>query len=362
MDLSFFDRVKYITVHSPNAFSEQDIAQMLRFDYTKLSAINTCPRWGIMRYEHHKTMALSKRQMALEAGHAAHEVFAAHRLYHVLRYQSTSAEEYERVVAYGTTLFPNGRMADMLDQIKPGEDDRLNMMNFCLQALYNGGFYDDPDNRRKSLTEVENTVIHYMDKYGWRKEFVYVTPTFIGIEVPVNLIVVLHSEDEETLPVQFVGKIDGVHFNPHTGRLRIHENKTASRLGDAWASSFQNNFQPTGYMVAAQHYTGQAVTDAKIIGSCLPMPRSNFGTGLEDVNISRESSQFDDWIQWVAHTAKVLATYRDNPFDAPMYTHSCNRYFSACMFTTFCSMPREDREVCFHELETDEWSPIEKED
>jgi hypothetical protein len=55
------------------------------YDNTKLVAINTCPTWGILRYSMHKTMSAPgvTRAMALEMGSAAHEVFAAVRLWQI---------------------------------------------------------------------------------------------------------------------------------------------------------------------------------------------------------------------------------------------------------------------------------------
>ena len=37
--------------------TEQDI-DLETYDHTKLSAINTCPTFGILRYQMHRTMAL----------------------------------------------------------------------------------------------------------------------------------------------------------------------------------------------------------------------------------------------------------------------------------------------------------------
>jgi len=57
--------------------TDEDKETLTPYDHTKLSAINTCPTWGIVRYSLHKTMGGSGREMALEAGIAAHEAFAA---------------------------------------------------------------------------------------------------------------------------------------------------------------------------------------------------------------------------------------------------------------------------------------------
>ena len=50
------------------------------YDNTRLVAINTCPVWGAVRYGLGLAMPSRSRAMALEAGSACHEVFAAARL------------------------------------------------------------------------------------------------------------------------------------------------------------------------------------------------------------------------------------------------------------------------------------------
>jgi hypothetical protein len=65
-------------------------AELPSFDNTKLTAINTCPTWGIVRYHLHKTMSGGSRALALEAGAAMHEMFAAVRLLDLKNYQDRS--------------------------------------------------------------------------------------------------------------------------------------------------------------------------------------------------------------------------------------------------------------------------------
>ena len=57
--------------------TDEDKETLTPYDHTKLSNINTCPTWGILRYSLHKTMGGHGREMALEAGAAAHEAFAS---------------------------------------------------------------------------------------------------------------------------------------------------------------------------------------------------------------------------------------------------------------------------------------------
>ena len=61
------------------------------YDNTRLVAINTCPTWGIVRYGLNKEWLAcitgGARNMALECGSAAHDFFAAVRLWQLRNYQ-----------------------------------------------------------------------------------------------------------------------------------------------------------------------------------------------------------------------------------------------------------------------------------
>jgi hypothetical protein len=50
-------------------------------DHTRATAIHTCPRWGIVRNMHGKSLEVEGRQIPLECGNALHQAFAAHRLW-----------------------------------------------------------------------------------------------------------------------------------------------------------------------------------------------------------------------------------------------------------------------------------------
>ena len=41
------------------------------YDFTKLTAINTCPTFGVLRYALHRTESSSTRSMAIDAGKGA---------------------------------------------------------------------------------------------------------------------------------------------------------------------------------------------------------------------------------------------------------------------------------------------------
>ena len=68
---------------------------------------------------------------------------------------------------------------------------------------------------------------------------------------------------------------------------------------------------------------------------------------------------FEKWANWFVTTIAIDNQWRDDVLSAPMYTHSCNRYFRACSFLPLCACDTvEDKEQVLEEMELDEWSPL----
>src|SRR3954467_12133141 len=90
------------------------------FDHTKLSAVNVCPTWGILRYQMHKRMPGDGRSMALEAGSAMHECFSFIRLVSLVN-QFDGRPDFQGQIwqHHGTRLFGAERLhmidAELLD-------------------------------------------------------------------------------------------------------------------------------------------------------------------------------------------------------------------------------------------------------
>lgn len=347
-----------------------DITKVFTADNTKLVAINTCPVWGIIRYTHHKSMGGMGRAMALEAGSAAHEVFAAHRLFSFMEYgeeyYGSTKEQVKR--AYedtGKRIFGDSRFAEMCSAVDPREDYRTRLQQFALTSLYNSGFYDDPGDKRRTTTNIEEMCIAYMDKHDFKSRLPYWDgKDFVGIEIPVDVVIAITYTDEKTADtktifIRFIGKADGIHYiDRERSALRVHENKTASRLGDAWEMSWETNHQPTGYMIALSALLGEQITQAEMLGTCLPLPKSYTINGIARVVVKRHQWQLEEWFSWLLHTALLHDEHKDDPTNAPMYTHSCNRYFRPCSFIPLCGTEPEERVAMFNDMSVDEWSPL----
>lgn len=345
---------------------EQDL-HLPAYDNTKLVAINTCPTWGILRYGMHKSMSLppsqgGARQMALECGSAAHDVFAAVRLWQLRTYQGMSSlADY-----HGPRLFGNTRYQQMLeaaDAVK-SEDERTRSLAYGLNALETSGFYDDPRDRRRTMTNLEEACIAYIDRWDWRRMPVWIRDrddplSDVGIELPFDIVLSFLLEDGSIREYRFIGKADGLH--QRDTELILHENKTASRLDEAWSQSFLLSSQITGYCLALGLWAGSAITKAEIYGMSIPLPKNYDFGGITRVNVVRDTHHFARWFDWFLHTVELERAYEGDPVNAPKYTHSCNRYFRPCSMIPFCDASDEEQQEILGEMYHDEWNPLHEE-
>lgn len=311
-------------------------------------------------------MSYGGRAMALEAGGAAHEVFAAHRLFHIREYGVGAygiGEDRVRAIvqATGAKLFGQARFDTMVAAINDAEDTRSQQISFSLTALYTGTFYDDPADKKRTVTNIEEMCIAYMDKFDWQDQMPVILDDgeFVGIEVPIDITLEYTLANEHVERYRFIGRADGLHFKDRNQvDLRIHENKTASRLGDAWEASHIMSHQHTGYMIGLSTLLKREIRHCLVLGTVLPMPVAYNLTGISRVPVARADFEIVDWFDWFLHTVHLHDTYAGDPTNAPHYTHSCNRYFRACAFIPFCASPPEDREQMIEEMHTEVWSPL----
>lgn len=337
------------------------------FDHTKLAAINMCPRWGIIRYGLHKTAAGEGRSMALEAGSAAHEVFAAIRLYHLLEMGHNELFRF-----HAERLFSDIRHESMCEAAgidvdgHPLNTDKLvreaHGLNYGLSALHTGPFYDDPRDKRRTLTNIEESCIAYFQNYNFDKWRIWIRDvddpkSDVGIEIAYNIKIRITFKNAEALSFRFTGVMDGLIDYVDKG-IRPHENKTSSRIDDVWSAGISMSHQITGYCVAASVFTQQHCDEAVALGMQIPLPRDFGINGLRADLLRRPDHRFRAWVNWLIHTVGIYLAYRDNPVLAPEYTHSCNRYFNPCSMIPYCDSPDADKQEILDVMRHDEWSPL----
>lgn len=349
-------------------YSEKDHAHLVtrRFDNTKLVALNVCPTWGIVRYEHHKTYLSGGRAMALEAGSAAHEAFAAVRIADLYFngnefYGNAHPELDMREVATARAyqLFKD-RTDGLLTVLNSGEDPERAIMLGALEIFGSSGYYEDPSDRRRTIANIEEALIAYVSRYPLGQTMPVVHGNFVGIEIPISMYLEITEDDRVVHQFHFVGRVDGVHYADRTlQHICVEENKTAARLDDAWRLSFTTSHQPTGYCLAVAAILDRPVERAMIRGMSIPLPKTYDYGGIVNEPIMRDEQKFIEWAEWVLHTIKVTEPYLQTPERAPKYTHSCNRFFRPCPMISFCDSPVDERLLMLDEMAIDEWSPLE---
>lgn len=348
-------------------------AHIPAYDHTKLSNINTCPTWGILRYSHHKKMSNTNRSMPLEAGSAAHESFSAVRWYQFHTRDVIDKTGAAIAEAHGIRIFGEKRYESMRDQLSVGATDRTNAIAVALDVLNTSGFYDDPTDRNRTISNISESLIAWVDDYDLDRYPIWVRDitdrnSDIGVENPFDVVVDFTYDIGQTRydkTYRFTGKLDGLQHNKkrnsadnEKGPLFIYEEKTGGKLDDNWLSQWTLSHQITGYCVASSTFTGMPCVDAKISGMRLPIGRIPH-EGIRKASVPRNQLMIEKWAGWFIDSANVEQRWVDQIYDAPMYTHSCNRYFSSCTFLPFCAAPDlEEKELIFSEMVDDEWSPL----
>jgi len=336
-------------------------------DYSTLTAVNTCPRWGIINsFQGKKLSTPSNRSMALEAGSAMHDVFACIRMFDLMDHcTKITGKIPDDVYAHGVMLFNNksemagvkSRWEQMVQYFDSREDANTRATQMSLYCLETSGFHDDANDRKRTLRNLEECTIYYLSRYPLRRFIpLYIPNRFIGVEMGFDLII-------EELQLRFVGKVDGVCIDlDRDKKLEIHENKTGSRIDQSWMDTMVTTHQITCYIIAANVVLGRAgdIDSAVAWGLQVPIPaKSVWGDASARVNVSRDNSSFLDWSHWLQHTVAMMRQYNDDAANAPAYTHSCGRYFSTCPFIPFCAAPLDERrKVLKDEMVYSRWSPL----
>lgn len=339
-------------------------AHLPTYDYSALAAINTCPAWGSMLYGLRKKMPGAGRAMALEVGQACHDVFAAVRLFQLYQHQRLP----HTALYHGKRLFGASRWEKLHPFLEAGKNTLHDTCkNLALETLYTSGFHDDPQDKRRTLSNIEEACLAYIDRWDFESNPIWVRDALdpqsdVGIEIPFELVIEFIIDQpeygpsfEKTVKYKFIGKIDGVHVDRNN--IRIEENKTASRLNDAWLLEKEMSHQITGYMCAGSVFTGEAVDRAMVHGLSIPLPRSYDFGGIVRAPVRRHPHQFSQFFEWFLHSAQMFERFPD-PATAPKYTHSCNRYFRPCNMIPFCTGDDEEKARIIEEMVHNDWTPL----
>ena len=333
-------------------------ANLPAFDYTRLTALLTCPTYGVVRFGLGRTFSDGSRAMALDAGTAMHEFFAAVRLTDLVK---QLGPDDELVEAEGTRLF-GARWEEGKKLLFSQEDQRQRELAFGLYILNTSGFYDDPSDKRRTMTKLEECAIAYYDRWptnrGKSQIWLSDDKQLSGIELGFNIKATFHTTDGETKKFRYTGRLDGLHV--HDGNIVVHENKTGSRINEAWSAGMLMSHQVTGYTIAATLMTNQPCTRAYAHGLQVPLPTyTSQDMGVVRDKLERQDQHIQRWVTWVAGALNLHDQFHTDPYEAPRFTHSCNRYYRPCPLVPLCDTADEEQFYqTMDDMEYKPWSPI----
>lgn len=331
-------------------------------------AVNTCPRWGIIHSVHGKRFVSGYRQMALEAGSLMHDVFAVLNLLQVGLHQGYQ----DHMHVNGQLLFPNDRWDNIWRELsikdKSPSLENINSLELAIFAcIATSEFFDDPNDRNRTVSNLENCALELLQYYLLNLiDFpIYISDPKnpeapIGIEMSLDAVFEIEAPllDEFGVDrgpilklIRAIGLADVLYQNPDTKAITLGEYKTASQMNDAWRMAFDTRHQITLYNALLQAYFGkQENFNTILVGSAIPVRATS--VPVQHFQVDRDQGNIDELLNTYAFTQFIIDEYYDQPLQAPMFTHSCNRYFRPCSLLDLCTADKNDQYVMFDTMET----------
>lgn len=224
-------------------------------------------------------------------------------------------------------------------------------MELAFAILHTSEWFDDDRDRNRTMSNMEMASIRYIDEFLERMDNwpIYVESendphSLVGIEQVFDVAV----EYEDGKVIRYIGTIDGLVHKRSANTWYLDENKTAIRLDDGWRDSFNLGHQITGYCAASTSVFGFPVMRNRVFG--VPVKVAGKGDGIAVLEpLVRTGDSIQGWANWLRHTVDLYERYYNDWENAPLYTHSCNRYFRPCALLAFCADTPDGRRQSWNE-------------
>lgn len=326
-----------------------------------VEAVNTCPRWGIINNIQGKRFVLGYRQMALEAGSLMHDVFAVFNLITV----ATSQKLPDHADYAGRQLFGDrwdGIEFTKLVKKKEGFDLYEELLYSTVQT---SDFYDDPKDRNRTVANLEACGIElavFLEDYDthiWIEDETDPTSE-IGIEKSLDVIFTVEYDNGHTVDIRFIGLADALYQKSDTNIVRLGEFKTTAGMNDGWRESFKTRHQLSAYFGALSAYFEEVSEDIVLTGMSVPVRKTT--QPIQRLIYHRDEQHVTNFLATATFAMELIEEYEGaNVLKAPMFTHSCNRYFRPCSLMDLCTADSEDIVPVYEQMETvEELSPSEQ--
>ena len=281
------------------------------------------------------------RALALEAGEAMHQFFAAMRVWQLHKFQGLP----DHATAAGVRLFGEDKWNDVWKNCIKLSSDIDQLGQLAVDILNSSGYYDDPIDTTRTLANMQTAAVVYAREcyphlYAWPVWVAdHKSPLKpVGIEQVFDCVL----EYTDGYRVRFIGTLDGILCNSSkNSRITMADNKTASRIDRGWIESQKMRHQYTGYMACGMAIFGIEMWHARIYG-CKIKPTYR-GEDVHVESIKRTEVDIQHWANWVRRQVEIFTEYQVDWEHAERRTHSCNRYFRPCALIPFCCDTPEGR-------------------
>lgn len=318
------------------------IAEHLWLDHSVANSMHSCPKYAMLRYINGMVMEGMGRAMSLEAGSALHRAFAFHRLWWMWNHPATGPVFKKRINLMGQRIFgvenDEGMWPDMRRFLAKDKEQGV------LHALYTSGFYDEPSDKVRTMSNLEEALLYYVMQYDIEEY-----PPF---EVEVALPFGVEWDSGERLI--YLGRADAVCSDGKD--IIVEDNKSSTQVGaKGWEHQWHVSHQLTGYMIGASLKYNKPVRRARILGLKTKLPVKATSDSFMAIPTSRNDLQIEAFFQWLLDAWRKVLRFKDKPFDATMYTSNCYMYFTPCMFIPVCTS--DNRPTDWTGFEHNPWHP-----
>lgn len=333
------------------------------YSNSRLEDVEACDIYGIVHGQ--RVYATTGRSLAPEAGGTMHQMFAAVRLWQIEHVQRLPAHaDY-----HGARLFNTPETPERWQEVRGDKrtlrthEWRDDLIAMAYRALHTSDWYDDPTDEARTMGNMELATIYYCDE---RLEAMEDWPIWIeDAKKPSCMVGTEQTFDvmltyDDGFKVRFIGTIDGLVIDSsNRNQPYLDDNKTASRLDEAWRMQWDMSHQLTGYCAATTTVFGFPVMRSRILG--VKIKPSKMGENSHLVwPVERTEDMIQVWARWVRQQVTTYETYRVHWEHAIRDTKSCNRYFRPCSLIPFCADTPAGREEQWHDMVPRPLSPSER--
>lgn len=221
------------------------------------------------------------------------------------------------------------------------------------------GNFQPPPLSNKTLPRLIGALRYYFEQWLLGEDGL--TPVKDGIECSFAIdLPIMHPETG--LPLQYGGKFDMLAIDTN-GRYYVVDEKTTSKLGDAWYKQWDLDSQMSGYIWATQHKLEVEqkldLCDVEVMAQIRGISILRNDYGHVEVPIVRSNWRLHQWHEQLLHDVeRMLRCWKAKWFDQAL-NGQCVAYGRDCDYKKLCMSPAPE---CFIEgnYRVEVWNPLEK--